>query len=256
MLEVVPQVNSSFNRRDIQNRTPEDIAQTQKIIAAKFSAMRGLNEVCFGCKRTVYYAERREVSMNKKIECFHKQCFRCSDCNCLLDVATYTCIDGALFCATHSKSRVDAQNSKPILNLMTDSSPHYIPSNHESCQTNKIKSENSEMIVKKITSLVRDPNLACQSCSKPVYAVEKLEIETSGSTKRLYHKGCFKCSVCSTSLEIRNFGSLKGKLFCSIHLYQNLPSMSKDYFVSPLAQRDENYTSIGMLDNLYSYQDY
>lgn len=57
----------------------------------------------------------------------------------------------------------------------------------------------------------------CTVCAKTVYLAEKLIVEDKND-KRLFHKTCFKCSVCSLTLDLRSYGSIDGKLFCKNHL--------------------------------------
>jgi len=55
----------------------------------------------------------------------------------------------------------------------------------------------------------------CAVCEKTVYTLEKLVAE-----KVLYHKNCFRCSVCKKVLDLANFSALDGSLFCKPHLKQ------------------------------------
>jgi len=55
----------------------------------------------------------------------------------------------------------------------------------------------------------------CHLCDKTVYAMEKIEAD-----KKLYHKLCFKCSVCNCTLKLGNFSSIKEKLYCTPHYIQ------------------------------------
>lgn len=55
------------------------------------------SESCSSCQQPVYAMERLEI--NGRI--LHKQCFRCSKCNCALRMENYTVNAGALFCSTH-----------------------------------------------------------------------------------------------------------------------------------------------------------
>lgn len=45
--------------------------------------------------------------------------------------------------------------------------------------------------------------------------------------KFVYHKGCFKCSVCKLQLTLRNYGSVDTVLFCQTHLRENRPQQVK-----------------------------
>ncbi|KAL0271313.1 UNVERIFIED_CONTAM: hypothetical protein PYX00_008442 [Menopon gallinae] len=56
-------------------------------------------ELCYVCSRRVYQLEKVETS--GKI--FHKTCFRCMQCNCLLRMETFTLNCGRLYCLPHFK---------------------------------------------------------------------------------------------------------------------------------------------------------
>jgi len=54
-------------------------------------------EECVVCNKRVYAMEKAEIS--GKI--YHKTCFRCSHCKCLLRLDTFTQNQGVLFCKPH-----------------------------------------------------------------------------------------------------------------------------------------------------------
>ncbi|XP_026831323.1 myosin-11 isoform X16 [Ooceraea biroi] len=56
-------------------------------------------EVCENCQKKVYPLEK--VETNNKI--FHKQCFRCLQCNCILRMDSFTLNNGKLYCIPHFK---------------------------------------------------------------------------------------------------------------------------------------------------------
>ncbi len=78
----------------------------------------------------------------------------------------------------------------------------------------------------------------CTVCGKTVYVAEKIDMEMKGE-KKLFHKLCFKCSVCGVILNLRNYDSLNGILYCKSHL--PVAQQAKNaFFVSPLhVQTDE-----------------
>ncbi|XP_039287638.1 uncharacterized protein LOC111050753 isoform X15 [Nilaparvata lugens] len=55
--------------------------------------------VCAACDTKVYILER--VETNGKV--FHKKCFRCTQCSCVLRMETYTLNNGQLYCLPHFK---------------------------------------------------------------------------------------------------------------------------------------------------------
>ncbi|XP_014469599.1 PREDICTED: uncharacterized protein LOC106741794 isoform X2 [Dinoponera quadriceps] len=56
-------------------------------------------DVCESCQKKVYPLEK--VETNNKI--FHKQCFRCLQCNCVLRMDSFTLNNGKLYCIPHFK---------------------------------------------------------------------------------------------------------------------------------------------------------
>ncbi|KAL7748602.1 hypothetical protein RI367_006013 [Sorochytrium milnesiophthora] len=66
----------------------------------------------------------------------------------------------------------------------------------------------------------------CPSCSKTVYQTEKVEVKD-----RWYHKTCFKCSSCNTSLSLRNLATQGEELYCNHHV----PKPTHTEVADPLA---------------------
>ena len=71
-----------------------------------------------------------------------------------------------------------------------------------------------------------DQHSNCHRCGKKVYPVERIDIGV------LYHKGCFKCRVCSRQLTLRTFQrgvdvkeSLVKEIYCQVHV----PRMAKGH---------------------------
>lgn len=55
----------------------------------------------------------------------------------------------------------------------------------------------------------------CAVCGKVVYVMERLEAD-----KVVYHKTCFKCSVCNKTLSTGTYAALQGKIYCKTHFKQ------------------------------------
>ncbi|XP_014674759.1 PREDICTED: LIM domain-containing protein WLIM2a-like [Priapulus caudatus] len=49
----------------------------------------------------------------------------------------------------------------------------------------------------------------CGVCEKTVYAAERIE---AGGV--IFHKMCFKCSVCKTKLDLGNYQQNEGIIYC------------------------------------------
>ncbi|CAG7718968.1 unnamed protein product [Allacma fusca] len=81
-----------------QNKLQRREVQVKRFVELQNS--NGLNmEECVMCNKRVYAMEKLEVS--SKI--YHKNCFRCSQCKCLLRMDTFTQNQGVLFCTPHFK---------------------------------------------------------------------------------------------------------------------------------------------------------
>ncbi|XP_068704066.1 caldesmon-like isoform X2 [Montipora foliosa] len=55
----------------------------------------------------------------------------------------------------------------------------------------------------------------CESCNKTVYPMEKLSAD-----KKVFHKTCFKCTECKSTLRLGNYAALQGTLYCKPHFKQ------------------------------------
>ncbi|XP_078104415.1 LIM domain and actin-binding protein 1-like isoform X1 [Sander vitreus] len=55
----------------------------------------------------------------------------------------------------------------------------------------------------------------CIACLKTVYPLERLV-----ALQHVYHKSCFRCVHCSTTLSIVNYASLHGNVYCKPHFNQ------------------------------------
>ncbi|XP_061688869.1 LIM domain and actin-binding protein 1-like [Syngnathoides biaculeatus] len=55
----------------------------------------------------------------------------------------------------------------------------------------------------------------CVACQKTVYPLERL-----AALQHIYHKSCFRCIHCSTTLSLGNFASLHGNVYCKPHFSQ------------------------------------
>ncbi|CAK9824890.1 LIM domain and actin-binding protein 1 [Anthophora retusa] len=74
--------------------------RTPKVKVNRFVEIQAsCTDVCESCEKKVYPLEK--VETNNKI--FHKQCFRCLQCNCVLRMDTFTLNNGKLYCIPHFK---------------------------------------------------------------------------------------------------------------------------------------------------------
>jgi len=90
--------------------------------------------------------------------------------------------------------------------------------------TEEKKPENKNETSEKTAAMINkfrtegDANV-CVSCSKTVYATEKLILEEKDS-KKLMHKQCFQCAHCSKQLELGTYSSNAGVYYCKPHFKQ------------------------------------
>jgi len=56
------------------------------------------------------------------------------------------------------------------------------------------------------------PNPKCAACGKTAYPLESVT-----AIEKSFHKFCFKCSVCNTTLNLKNFKGFEGKIYCLTH---------------------------------------
>jgi len=52
----------------------------------------------------------------------------------------------------------------------------------------------------------------CAACGKTAYPLESLN-----AVDKVFHKICFKCEVCGTTLHVKNFKGYQGKIYCFTH---------------------------------------
>ncbi|XP_043272862.1 xin actin-binding repeat-containing protein 2 isoform X11 [Venturia canescens] len=79
---------------------PAEAPRAQKVKVNRFVEIQTIcMDVCESCQKKVYPLEK--VETNNKI--FHKQCFRCLQCNCVLRMDTFTLNNGKLYCIPHFK---------------------------------------------------------------------------------------------------------------------------------------------------------
>ncbi|CAG2162779.1 unnamed protein product, partial [Oppiella nova] len=61
----------------------------------------------------------------------------------------------------------------------------------------------------------KDLESICKVCSKHVYQMEKIKAE-----KSVFHKQCFRCKECNKQLNVDNYSSHEGQLYCMPHFKQ------------------------------------
>jgi hypothetical protein len=55
----------------------------------------------------------------------------------------------------------------------------------------------------------------CLACGKTVYPGDRLSVE-----KVIYHKTCFRCAECKSTLSLGSYASIDSKFYCKPHFKQ------------------------------------
>jgi len=56
------------------------------------------------------------------------------------------------------------------------------------------------------------PNAKCDVCGKTAYPLESVT-----ALEKTFHKLCFKCTTCQTTVNLKNFKGFEGKIYCNTH---------------------------------------
>jgi len=151
---------------------------------------------CTKCGSTVYDTDlvRSGATDDDGKPClYHKACFRCSVCNTSLELHTSAPEGSTLYCRQHYEER------------------------HVKGTTAPVKTKAGASAGPSITiATQRD---TCTKCNTTVYASELMRSGTSDEKGKpcLYHKACFRCSVCNTSLELHTSAPEGKTLYCVQH---------------------------------------
>jgi cysteine/glycine-rich protein len=77
----------------------------------------------------------------------------------------------------------------------------------------------------------------CKACAKTVYVMDQ---QLSLGDGAAFHKSCFRCRHCNASLQLSNFSSMDGVLYCKPHFQElfkdalaSAPTSNKTTFQSP-----------------------
>jgi len=63
----------------------------------------------------------------------------------------------------------------------------------------------------------------CAKCDKQVYPIEELKC-----LDKIWHKNCFKCSVCNSLLNMKNYKGFDKQPYCVVHYPQQKPTVVSD----------------------------
>ncbi|KAJ6943435.1 hypothetical protein NC652_009029 [Populus alba x Populus x berolinensis] len=154
----------------------------------------GTLEKCKACDKTVYFIEL--VSADGVP--YHKKCFKCSHCNGLLVMSSYSSIDGVLYCRPHYD-----QLFKETGNFT------------KKLQSSGEKKNGLTKAPSKLSAMFSGTQDKCASCTKTVYPLEKVTVEGE-----FFHKSCFRCSHGGCFITPSSYAALDGILYCKAHFSQ------------------------------------
>lgn len=192
----------------------------------------GASEKCSVCNKTVYLAEKIVVEDKEDKKTFHKSCLKCTHCNNTLSLGNYASMNGVMYCKPHfkqlfaTKGNYDegfgkekltskwAPNAPPAATARTS----FVPLDKTDDANAAQKKDTPSSIASKFqrTSLNSEK---CEKCGKTVYVTEKIVIEEKEG-KKLYHKGCLRCSHCQVVLTLGNYAAMGGVTYCKPHFKQ------------------------------------
>ncbi|KAJ9147898.1 hypothetical protein P3X46_030012 [Hevea brasiliensis] len=154
----------------------------------------GTIEKCKACDKTVHFIEMITADGIS----YHKTCFKCSHCNGLLVMSSYSSMEGVLYCKPHFEQ----------LFKETGSFSKKFPSSGE-------KKNGLARAPSKISSMFCGTQDKCARCNKTAYPLEKVSVEGE-----FYHKTCFRCSHGGCYLTPSSYAALDGILYCKPHFAQ------------------------------------
>ncbi|KAF6138974.1 hypothetical protein GIB67_010700 [Kingdonia uniflora] len=77
----------------------------------------------------------------------------------------------------------------------------------------------------------------CKACEKTVYLVDQLTADN-----RIFHKACFRCYHCKSTLKLSNYNSFEGVLYCRPHfdqIFKRTGSLDKSFDGTPKIVKPE-----------------
>jgi cysteine/glycine-rich protein len=136
---------------------------------------------CPKCGESVYLIDKLEIGD----EIWHEGCLSCADCKAPLNLGNYKSLEGKKYCVSHYKKRTDPNKVSVLFN-----------------------GQDKKLEGTKMTS----SRPKCEACGEAVYITDQLECG-----EKFYHPTCFKCKTCKSGLNLGNYKSLNGFIYCQTH---------------------------------------
>lgn len=188
--------------------------------------------LCKVCDKAVYIAEKLEVAG----DAFHKSCFRCLKCEKVLGPGGYAALNGKIYCKPHFKQlfmekgnyssgfgEEDPKTRWQQGNGDAPSSPGGLAP--PAPRSSPAQKKRSSVAAEQLASGSKLASSLCKGCDKPVYPVEKMDVEGEA-----FHKSCFRCKGCSIKLDVRTYTRCTedGAVYCTRFLPKQSAHVSLD----------------------------
>jgi len=158
----------------------DDILARSSVETWVIKGQKGDVDVCKKCEGKVYEAEKLTTASGNW---YHKNCFRCVECNRLLDSLTNNDgADGELYCKKCYKEKYGPQTRSSDID-------------HKLIDLSNIKLE--------------DPAKNCPRCTGAVF-----DNESVLCNKTLLHKKCATCFLCEKKLQANSIYQEKDEFYC------------------------------------------
>jgi len=156
-------------------------------------------------------------------------------CDLKLDLRNYGSVEGKIYCKNHLKEIQTATIDDKRKSIVITSPLSFIPEPNDSYNSESLRNEPSEATIAKFKKFREEGEAnKCDACKNPVFIAERLVLEDKNE-KRLFHKLCFRCSVCELQLDLRNCGSVGGVVYCKNHLKEAQAGQQKTVISSYVA---------------------
>ncbi|GFR11394.1 uncharacterized protein TNCT_201833 [Trichonephila clavata] len=128
-------------------------------------------------------------------------------------------VDNTVSLKNSKNTELDAEKSSNCLASVTDLKTSFTKSNDDLQQKEfqeEVKPSVDRVKVQRTFSQSgQDEVCLCKICNKHVYQMEKIK-----AAKSVFHKNCFRCKECNKLLNIDNYSSNEGDIYCQPHFRQ------------------------------------
>jgi len=192
----------------------------------------GASEKCSVCSKTVYLTEKIVVEDKEDKKTFHKGCLKCTHCKATLSLGNYASMNGVMYCKPHFKqlfaTKGNYNEGFGKEKLTANWSPNAAPASSGGAsfvpveKTDDVKPPEKKETPSSIASRFQKTSISsdkCDTCSKTVYATEKIVIEEKEG-KKVFHKSCLRCTHCQVVLTLGSYAAMNGITYCKPHFKQ------------------------------------